>query len=61
MVIILSVMVKAIRSNMVNRALLERGRWWNPFFYYWCEKAEYQASSGVQMGYYSGRQLSDGY
>ena len=39
-VIIPSVMIRAIRVNMVNRALLERGRWWSSFFYYWAVKAE---------------------
>ena len=39
-VIIPSVMIRrAIRVNMVNRALSDRGRWWTPLFHYWCEKA----------------------
>ena len=25
---------------MVNRAMKEKGRWWTPFFYHWCRKAE---------------------
>ena len=39
-VLIPSVMIKAIRTDMVNRALKEKGRWWTPFFYHWCRKAE---------------------
>ena len=38
-VIIPSIMIKAIRINMVNRALMDRGRWWSSIFHFWCEKA----------------------
>ena len=40
-------MIKAIRANMVNRALQDRGRWWAHFFiFYRCE----QASEGLFRG-----------
>jgi len=35
-VIIPSVMIRALRTNMVNRALMDTGRWWTPFFHHWC-------------------------
>ena len=38
-VLIPSTMIRALRVNMVNRALLDAGRWWTPFFHHWCEIA----------------------
>ena len=38
-IIIPSVMFRAIRTNMVSRALSDRGRWWCQIFLYWCESA----------------------
>ena len=40
-------MIRAIRINMVNRALQDRGHWWTPFFHNWCEEAGQGLFRGV--------------
>jgi hypothetical protein len=53
-------MIRAIRTNMVNRAMLDRGQidgGRHPFFYYWCEKAAGGFFRGADVLAYSSRHV----